>query len=307
MRTWFARIAGSGVLALALSAPVAVLAQTSPDAPDLALVSAGHGKVRLTVTAGLSGAPAGFTVMWMTASDFARNGGVWPASPNAGGGEAQFTGVATLHTWGAAERSFQLGPNEALDTEIGDLIDETGVSGSTADELADGVEYVFCAYANGGAQAPHSALSVTLGEATTIQGENCTYSQGYWKEHPDVWPVTSLVLGSVNYTQAQLLQILGEPALGNGLVSLAKQLIGAKLNFAYGADPSAAAAAVASADALIDGLVVPPVGGGSLPPGQTSTLTQTLGDYNNGLIGPGHCPSVPATPTTWGRVKDLYR
>lgn len=300
------RFALRGVLVvLSLGAPVATLAQQAPPAaPSLALVAAGHGKVRLTVTAGADGAPAGFTVLWMTANDFAGCGGVWPENPVA---QAVFSGVATLHTWGTTERSFQLGPNESLDTEIGDLFDETGVSGTTTDELADGVAYVFCVYANGGPETSRSALSGTLSEATTLQGHNCTYTQGFWKNHPNDWPVASLMLGSVSYTRAQLLQILGESVAGNGLVSLAHQLIAAKLNIAYGADPMAASAAIISADALVGSLVVPPVGSGSLTTDQVGTLTQTLDDYNNGVTGPGHCPAVHARPTTWGQLKDLYR
>jgi hypothetical protein len=296
-----------GAIALLSGLPVAALAQPPPDAPGLALVTAGHGKVRLTVMAGLSGAPAGFTVSWMTANDFADCGGIWPESPMAPRSRVEFSGVATLHTWGATERSFQLGPNEAIDTEIGDLFDETGVSGATADELADGVAYVFCVYANGGPGSDPSALSVTLARATSQQGSDCTYTQGYWKNHPADGPVASLMLGSVDYTQAQLLQILDEAVVGNGLVSLAHQLIAAKLNIASGAAPAAASAAIASADALIGSLVVPPIGSGSLSADEVSTLTQTLDDYNNGVSGPGHCPSVSTRPTTWGQLKSVYR
>jgi hypothetical protein len=53
--------------------------------------------------------------------------------------------------------------------------------------------------------------------------------------------------------------------------------------------------------------VVPPVGPGYLAPATTSGLTQTLDDYNNGVIGPGHCGTVPAEDSTWGGVKSLYR
>jgi hypothetical protein len=95
--------------------------------------------------------------------------------------------------------------------------------------------------------------------------------------------------------------------VGNGLVSLAHQLIAAKLNIENGADPSAAASAIAAADALIGWLAVPPIGDDYLDPSVTSSLTQTLDDYNNGVIGPGHCGVVPAQETTWGGVKALYR
>ncbi len=40
---------------------------------------------------------------------------------------------------------------------------------------------------------------------------------------------------------------------------------------------------------MIGALVVPPIGNGYLAPGQTSDLTETLTEYNEGTIGPGHC------------------
>ena len=74
------------------------------------------------------------------------------------------------------------------------------------------------------------------------------------------------MLGTVNYNQAELLLILDQPTQGNGLVSLAHQLIAAKLNAAAGTSvPASVATAIANADTLIGGLVVPPVGGGTLP------------------------------------------
>ena len=40
---------------------------------------------------------------------------------------------------------------------------------------------------------------------------------------------------------------------------------------------------------MIGGLVIPPIGSGYLPTSQTSDLTETLTEYNEGTIGPGHC------------------
>ena len=45
-------------------------------------------------------------------------------------------------------------------------------------------------------------------------------------------------------------------------------------------------------DALIGTLVIPPVGTGFLDPSGTSALNDTLTDYNEGAIGPGHCDST---------------
>ena len=91
------------------------------------------------------------------------------------------------------------------------------------------------------------------------------------------------------------------------MISLAHQLIAARLNILYGADPTAVSAAIASADALIGPLVVPPIGNGRLPTAQVSALVKALDDYNNGVTGPGHCGSVATLPTTWGQLKILYR
>ena len=302
--------------ALALSGlPALALAQGNQYDPiTLSDVVVGHGKIRMTVTAGPSGAPSGFTLWWATAEDFDNYGGYWPAVPADWFEYASFEGTPTLNTFDGLYDSFQLGPNESIVIELGDIADETGVVGSTRsiDEMIYGTPYAFCGYANGGGQAGRSPLTLTFNAQTTGGSiDNCTFTIGYWKTHgagachngnnPDAWPVTNLTLGTVNYTAAQLCAILNQPTAGNGLVSLAHQLIAAKLNIANGADGSAVNATISAADAQIGALVIPPVGGGFLSPASTSGKTQTLDDFNNGLIGPGHCPPTDAKPASWGR------
>jgi len=146
--------------------------------------------------------------------------------------------------------------------------------------------YVFHVRANDGTE-----FSDTISCATQacVPPHDCTYTQGFWKTHANAWPLTSLTLGSVTYTQSQQLEILNNPAQGNGLVILAHQLIAAKLNIANGADPADTGQAIADADAMIGSLVIPPVGNDYLPSGQTSGLVGALTEYNEGTIGPGHC------------------
>lgn len=275
------------------------------DQPSISTGSSGHAKQTLFVTAGPSGAPNGFTVRWMDASTYYGNGGQFQAEPSLGEDRAAFTGEPTLNTFGGQYTTFKIEPNQTIRVEIGDLADETGVSGSRG-ELATGQSYYFAVFANDENGNPGSELSAVVNDQTTAT-TNCTYTVGYWKNHEEAWPVTSLTLGTVVYTKAELLSILNEDVNGNGLVSLAHQLIAAKLNIAQGADPSAASACIAAADALIGNLVVPPVGSGYLDPSTTSATTQCLDDYNNGVTGPGHCGTVPTQPTTWGQVKGLYR
>mgnify|MGYP001588638825 CR=1 FL=1 len=130
------------------------------------------------------------------------------------------------------------------------------------------------------------------GEPTAAIEPTCPLTQGFWKNHPEDWPVTSLTLGTVSYTQAQLLAILSTPSGSKGSADasliLAKQLIAAKLNIANGSPaPPPVPATIAAADAAINGSSIPMGVTPSSPLGQTMTsLAATLDAYNNGLLTP---------------------
>jgi len=103
---------------------------------------------------------------------------------------------------------------------------------------------------------------------------------GYWKTHPNAWPVNSLTLGNRVYSAAELLSIMNNNvSVGNGLISLAHHLIAAKLNVANGEDASIQST-IDAADALIGNLVVPPVGAGYLDPTTVNALKDLLEAYN---------------------------
>ena len=280
-------------------------AQEVLETPSVVVIGQKPSSVRLMVTAGISGAPNGFAVDWMRKSEFDAHGG-WPVDNNGPMITSYFTGVPTFNTEGSSA-TYELAAGKSIEVELGQLFDETGVLSDYVDELDASTFYVVRVRALGDLGSSPSVDTQTMTVVSGVPQTNCTYTIGYWKNHPEVWPVGSLTLGSVNYTAAELLAILGEPAAGNGLIILAHQLIAAKLNIQNGANPAAIAATIAAADALIGALVVPPIGGDSLTPASVSALAQTLDDYNNGLIGPGHCGTVPAEATTWGSLKSMYR
>jgi hypothetical protein len=255
--------------------------------------------INVTVTAGASGLPAGFSVQWMLASEFIANGSVWPSDsyvdPNVSSYcKASFSGNASGYNY-ALKAGF------SKTVTVGDVIYDTpGASSACANiPLECDKAYVFRAFGHATSTLNRSDWSntTTCSTAPCTTDDGCTYTQGYWKTHGPIptgnntnqWAVTSLTLGTVSYTDLELQAIFNTPAAGNGLISLAHQLIAAKLNVASGADDSAIAATIAAADALIGGLVVPPVGSGSLSNASTSALNGTLTSYNEGTIGPGHC------------------
>lgn len=71
---------------------------------------------------------------------------------------------------------------------------------------------------------------------------------GYWKTHPEAWPVGSVTLGNTVYSQAEAIAILGMAVKGDKSISLAKQLIAAKLNVAAGTTASCITSTITAAD-----------------------------------------------------------
>lgn len=157
-------------------------------------------------------------------------------------------------------------------------------------------------------QATGSA-SVTINIHVPCQG--CTLTIGYWKTHAGgvgmnadkVTPLLPQSLGTSGGTKSiqvntaalavQLLSFKGSNNVfdaANGINKLYAQLLAAKLNLANGADGSIVTATITAADAFL-------ASNNSL---SWSSLSKTqknqvlgwltiLDNYNNGLVGPGHC------------------
>jgi len=117
----------------------------------------------------------------------------------------------------------------------------------------------------------------------------CPLGQGFWKNHPDTWPVTSLTLGSQTYTQAELLTLFDTPPRGDASLILAHQLIAAKLNIANGSNPAPIRSAIADADKLLSqffGKLPYNVGTSSDIGQQMVNDAEVLDRYNNGDLTP---------------------
>ena len=283
----------------------ATLGLATLDTPSLFLASTDRSSARLVVSAGLSGTPTGFTVEWMTRADYDAVGG-WPADPaDPRIVDCEFAGTPTL-TVVPGVPDYSLGANVSTLVEIGDLRDETGIYTYYMNELRWSSEYVFRAHANASGNDPQSASSATVFATTDPGGNDCLFTQGFWKNHTGLWPIVSMQLGTVTYSAAELLSIFNTPAQGNGLVFLAHQLIATKLNLGAGADPTTIQSAIDAADALIGSLVIPPIGSGFIYPSNASDLTEQLDSFNNGQLGVS-CNPVAVKRSAWSSVKDRYR
>lgn len=127
----------------------------------------------------------------------------------------------------------------------------------------------------------------------------CTLTPGYWKTHSIKGPApynntwlqvgenTTFFLSGKSYYQ-----VLWTSPRGNAYYNLSFHYIAAKLNFLNGADPSAAQAAFNEATGLFETYTPAQIGalkGNNALRQQFINLAGILGDYNEGLIGPGHC------------------
>jgi hypothetical protein len=96
------------------------------------------------------------------------------------------------------------------------------------------------------------AAGVTIADEDQCKDIFCPRSKGYWKNHPEAWPVDELLIGGELYTKDELLVKLKSPSKGDMELILIKQLIPAKLNKAAGADTSSIDRVIHQADDCLE-------------------------------------------------------
>lgn len=128
----------------------------------------------------------------------------------------------------------------------------------------------------------------------------CSLTQGYWKTHSTYGPASKpdatwdLVGGpdAPFYVSGQSwYEVFWTPSQGDALYILAHQFMAATLNQLNGADTSAITTELAEAEAILTGAAPGDLKGKA--GAKAKSLAQILDDYNNGLIGPGHCSDAP--------------
>jgi hypothetical protein len=59
-------------------------------------------------------------------------------------------------------------------------------------------------------------------------------SPGYWKNHPDAWPVDGITIGGITYTKADAIAWMDTPVRGDKSITLFKAVVAATLNVEEG-------------------------------------------------------------------------
>jgi hypothetical protein len=187
------RIYGVAVAAasvMAIAAPASAGPKPPFSTPVLSCPEvADDNTIELGVCAGLTGAPAGFSVQWLTCDALAdgpdgqpgtTDDNTWPAS-DAGLCKASFSGNANGSAW-------NLGSNACTSVVIGGLNDtDPGVSFNCNEPLSCETCYVFRAFAHANSSYNRSAFTANheCDTAACDDGgfepkEYCTRSQGYF-------------------------------------------------------------------------------------------------------------------------------
>lgn len=205
----------------------------------------------------------------------------------------------TVNGPGTVNGVFSLAPNTCREVWVGHnesvTITEETLTGFTQECLrtllnastaacTSGTEATSYVSGTAGAQAGE----VVVFTNTEIEQEDgCTYTQGYWKTHSSYGPAGPEDDGWANVggpdaaffgSGKTWIEMFNTPVKGSQYVQLAHQYMAAKLNVLNGASaPANVLQALADAEAYFNG--------GAYPTGAHSIL----GQFNEGLIGPGHC------------------
>lgn len=76
-----------------------------------------------------------------------------------------------------------------------------------------------------------------------------TGTPGYWKNHPEAWPMDTIMIGGITYTKAQAIAIMELSVNGDKTYTMFPALVSAKLNVMIGNDASCIADTISAADA----------------------------------------------------------
>lgn len=182
------------------------------------------------------------------------------------------------------------------------LLDGEGeISGSPGTETTDSAGYfkIWKLYAHGElyrveATTPCGLLiqtvTVTCGQPVRIDF-NCitppgTGTPGYWKNHPEAWPVDEITIGGVTYPKEEAIANMWEKKNNDKTTTMFSALIAAKLNVLIGNPSSCVEDVISEADAwmALNGPVFSEVKANSDAWKEGEPLYWILDDYNNGLL-----------------------
>jgi len=116
-----------------------------------------------------------------------------------------------------------------------------------------------------------------------------TGTPGYWKNHPEAWPVNFISVGGITYTKEEALALLEKPGKDKTL-TMFSSLVPAMLNVMVGNDSSCVSSTIIAADEWMKkyGPVGTGVHAASFAWKVGEPLHRQMDNYNNGMLCAPH-------------------
>jgi hypothetical protein len=167
---------------------------------------------------------------------------------------------------------FVLIPTDTQPSPLGP--DNIGTNGGSGFSVAQNIVY--------------GSTTNNFGFMPTSVAQPGTGTPGYWKNHPDAWPVASITIGTKTYTKAQAISWLSSTGKDKS-VTMFQSYVSAYLSIQIGNDGSCVSQTMSDG---YEWLVAHPVGssiaGGSAAWAAGQPTQSTLDAYDNGLLCAPH-------------------
>ncbi|HEY5999660.1 MAG TPA: hypothetical protein VI078_10225 [bacterium] len=191
--------------------------------------------------------------------------------------------LGTLDVGGAVAVVFLAVIDDPLPADVRTVLN-VAVARSDLDEIEAQVELPLAPW------RPRPSLALAKTAVVETVGSAGTGTIGYWKNHPEAWPVEAITAGGRSYPRDEAIRLMSRPGGGDKTYDLFRQFVAATLNGFVGNDTSCITAVLAAADRW---LAAHPPGSGvraddAAWTGAGAALHATLDAYNNGLLCAPH-------------------
>jgi hypothetical protein len=197
-------------------------------APTITIIDATENSITVRVTAGSTGAPAGFSLHWEKKSDYDTYG--WTSG--------QYSYCGASFSGNANGSSYNLAAGASVDVVIGvGSYPGPGESGGCG-PLECGFEFAIRGFAHANSSMNRSPFTSAVFGATDDCPEtiNCIHDLGWWKHHTSLWPAGHATGDEFFSTGETWLQWLNKPVGNNTPIKAAQDYILLKLNICNGAN-----------------------------------------------------------------------
>ena len=222
-------------------------------------------------------------------NDLNNNGVQDPGEPGIAGNVVTLSGAASASTTTDAIGGYGFG-NRCAGTYLVCAGVPMGFQAGLTDVGSDALD------SDGVANNDNSCVSVTISNNAAddsidfgfwkvpTTSDPGTGTPGFWKNHPEAWPVGEITIGGVVYTKSQALVVLGKADGGDKSMTMFRHLVSAKLNVLIGNTATCVAGTISAADAWMatNGPAGSRVGAKTQAWRVGEPLSQELDAYNNG-------------------------